>query len=665
LLLPGLSLGVATAPVKIELLDVRKIWDQAPHNAFTDLVRWNDCFYCAFREGRGHVSTDGKIRILESKDADQWQPTGLVSLEGYDLRDAHLSVTPQGGLMLLGGAAPRKQDNQPAPTGTFVSFSKDGKTFGSPQIAINPGRWLWCVTWHKGKAYGISYPADDNKPFLELLTSSDGIDFQPYVPKLFGEGYPSEVTLRFDSNDTCFALVRRDQIQGQPNSAMLGVSGPNYTKWQWHDLGPEFNGFGGPNLVQIAGGYWIGAGRMHDGGAHTALTYIDVKNGTMTKLLKLPSGGDTSYPGLVWYEGTLYVSYYSSHEGKTSIYLAKAIVIQTPAEISAISSPDANSVFGAQSNPTKDPIGGGKGYSRITTSKDYVVKTYEELIASLKKATSGQVVYIADDVELDITGKEKIVVPAGVTIASGRGQGSSQGALLYTNDLAASPMLLVAGQKVRITGIRLQGPDQERRTEQMQKLYEQGQYYSIPNSDGIICEHPDLEVDNCELWGWSHAAVFLNRGASNAHIHHNHIHHNQRSGLGYGVCLDQANALIEGNLFDWCRHHIAGTGSPGTSYEARYNLVLENANSHSFDMHGGADRGDGTDIAGDSILIHHNTFRATSVPAVVIRGRPTLSAEIHHNWFLHPDAQKAILQTNAAGNMNIYDNKFGPMELLK
>jgi hypothetical protein len=43
----------------------------------------------------------------------------------------------------------------------------------------------------------------------------------------------------------------------------------------------------------------------------------------MTKLIKLPSGGDTSYPGLVWHKNMLYVSYYSSHEGKTSIYLAK------------------------------------------------------------------------------------------------------------------------------------------------------------------------------------------------------------------------------------------------------------------------------------------------------------------------------------------------------
>ena len=37
-------------------------------------------------------------------------------------------------------------------------------------------------------------------------------------------------------------------------------------------------------------------------------------------LLTLPSGGDTSYPGLVWHDGLLWVSYYSSHEGKAAIY---------------------------------------------------------------------------------------------------------------------------------------------------------------------------------------------------------------------------------------------------------------------------------------------------------------------------------------------------------
>jgi len=317
------SLTFAAVPLKVEVIEIKKIWDKAPHSAFTDLLRWNDTFYCAFREGRGHVSTDGKIRVLESKDTNHWHSAALIALDGFDLRDAHLSVTPDGRLMLLGGAAPRKKDNQSAPTGSFACFSHDGKQWTKPQIVVNPGRWLWCVTWYKGKAYGVSYTAGKGRPYIDLLVSNDGINFQSHVPKLFEKGYPNEVTLRFDTDGTCYAIVRRDRHGTDPSTALLGISKPNYKQWQFKDLGPDFNGFGGPNLIKIPSGHWIAAGRMHQGGSHTALTYIDVKNGTMTRLIKLPSGGDTSYPGLLWHNDMLYVSYYSSHEGKTSIYLAK------------------------------------------------------------------------------------------------------------------------------------------------------------------------------------------------------------------------------------------------------------------------------------------------------------------------------------------------------
>jgi hypothetical protein len=639
------SLSPAAAPVRLELLEAKRIWDAGSHNAFTDLVRWKGTFYCAFREGRGHVSTDGKIRVIQSNDADNWESAQLIELAGYDLRDAHLSVTPDGRLMLLGGAAPRKNDNQSAPTGTFACFSQDGSNWTKPQIVVEPGRWLWCVTWHEGKAYGVSYAAGEGKPYLDLLVSSDGVNYTKHVEKLFGQGYPTEVTLRFDQDGTCYALVRRDRSANTASSAMLGISAGDYTQWKWHDLGAEFNGFGGPNFIRLPGGRWIGAGRMHQGGAHTALTHVDVGNGTMTALLKLPSGGDTSYPGLLWHDNVLYVSYYSSHEGKTSIYLAKVKV-----------TPSGND-FGAEANPTGNPIGGGRGYTAILKVRSPVTSE-QQLRAALADAKAGDIVFLDGQAEIDLTGKPALTIPAGVTLAGDRGNQGAQGALLYSTDLATSPMILVGGDGVRITGLRLRGPDQQRRTEQMSKLYKAGRYYSIPNSDAIICSHANLNVDNCELYGWSHAAVFLKAGATGAHIHHNYMHHNQRSGLGYGVCLDQADALIEANLFDFCRHHIAGTGRPGTSYEARHNLVLENANGHSFDMHGGRDRKDGTDIAGDWIKIHHNTFRATSVPAVVIRGRPTETAEIHHNRFLHADAKAAVRQTNATGNLTVHQNQY-------
>src|SRR5436305_2048927 len=65
-LLVSTSLLAMATPPKTELISVKKIWDQAPHCAFTDLAYWRGHFVCAFREGRAHVATDGKIRVLSS-----------------------------------------------------------------------------------------------------------------------------------------------------------------------------------------------------------------------------------------------------------------------------------------------------------------------------------------------------------------------------------------------------------------------------------------------------------------------------------------------------------------------------------------------------------------------------------------------------------------------
>jgi hypothetical protein len=307
------------SPPAATLLEIKSIWHEAPHNAFTDLIRWHDRFVCAFREGRGHVSSDGKIRILTSPDGGKWQSSAVVELAGYDLRDACLSIAPDERLMLLGGASPRPRDGETAPTGTVVAFSDDAATWTQPSQVVEPGRWLWRVAWHDGKAYGISYAAGTAERSTALLTSGDGLKFRPLVPKLLDDGYPTEAVLRFDEEGRLFCLQRRDG-RSPANSAMLGTSRPPYRTWQWHDLGAFF---GGPNLIKIPKGPWIAAGRIiTDVGPKTALAWLDVENRSLTPILELPSGGDTSYPGLVWHDDRLWVSYYSSHEGKASIYLA-------------------------------------------------------------------------------------------------------------------------------------------------------------------------------------------------------------------------------------------------------------------------------------------------------------------------------------------------------
>jgi hypothetical protein len=297
-------------------------------------------------------------------------------------------------------------------------------------------------------------------------------------------------------------------------------------------------------------------------------------------------------------------------------------------------------VYGADAKPTSDPLGGGVGYSAIVdpVSADFTVSTRSELLNALDNAVSGQIVYVTDGASIDLTGDQDIAIPAGVTLASGRGRDRSLGALIYSDALETYPLFTAAGEGVRVTGLRLQGPDPDKRTEQMKWLDAQGLYYDIPNSYGITSQYSHLTVDNCELFGWSFAAIEFERydqpGTHDNHIHHNYIHHNQRDGLGYGVSMNGrggSDALIEVNVFDFNRHSVQGTrGTPTASYEARYNLVADG-----FDMHGGNDISDASVPAGGYVKAHHNTFWGSDLPAVGIRGIPTEGVWVYGNWAVY------------------------------
>ena len=78
---------------------------------------------------------------------------------------------------------------------------------------------------------------------------------------------------------------------------------------------------GGPNFIRLPNGeLWAGS-RNYGDEYRTVLARMT--RTTYEPVLTLPSGGDTSYPGMVWHQGLLWMSYYSSHEGKSSIYLAR------------------------------------------------------------------------------------------------------------------------------------------------------------------------------------------------------------------------------------------------------------------------------------------------------------------------------------------------------
>ena len=91
------------------------------------------------------------------------------------------------------------------------------------------------------------------------------------------------------------------------------------TTWTWRETPQQI---GGPNFIRLPDGALWASGRSYPGGPKTAVGRLTL-DGVYDPALTLPSGGDSSYAGMVWRDGLLWVSYYASHEGKTAIYLAR------------------------------------------------------------------------------------------------------------------------------------------------------------------------------------------------------------------------------------------------------------------------------------------------------------------------------------------------------
>ena len=303
------------------IISVERIWDRAVHNAFTGLIDFNGKLYCTFRESDGHVSEiNGTIRVIASDDGQNWYSVAHLVERGTDLRDPQLSITHDNRIMLniagsvytngkLEGMIPK------------VSFSdNEGMNFSVPVKIIIDDKvktgldWLWRATWNQGKAFATIYQPGKDKS-VHLIVSEDGITYK--FISTFNVNGGNETTLRFTPDNKMIAVVRRDKER----NGSIGISEPPYNNWKWNEL--EYR-LGGPDLMILKDGTMICASREYppDHNEKTILAKVDL-DGSFTKLLTFPSGGDCSYPGLVMRDDLLYMSYYSSHEEKTAIYLAK------------------------------------------------------------------------------------------------------------------------------------------------------------------------------------------------------------------------------------------------------------------------------------------------------------------------------------------------------
>jgi len=319
---------------EVEVKDVRRVFYNGEHNAFTDLIRWKNRFWLTFRScPDGHlVYPTSAILVLSSPDAKEWKEEYRFSVPQRDVRDPHF-LAFKGRLFIYtgtwfsgAGKLPRDQYDLNRHLG-YAVWTDDGNKWNGPrQMEGTYGHYIWRAVAYNGKAYLCgrrkkAYASGAGEGGIvesALLESDDGLVWK--FRSLFQENRGDETAFLFEPNGDLLAISRT--AGGQP--AQLIQSRPPYSEWTRKDF-PFY--IGGP-LVAMWGNRCLVGGRRSAGkGPKTALYWLV---GDELKLFAiLPSGGDNSYPGFVALNKQQgIVSWYSSHEkdsaGKTitAIYMA-------------------------------------------------------------------------------------------------------------------------------------------------------------------------------------------------------------------------------------------------------------------------------------------------------------------------------------------------------
>ncbi|MEX2016775.1 MAG: hypothetical protein WD873_09025, partial [Candidatus Hydrogenedentales bacterium] len=179
-----LLLAVAPAHAQSRVDWMAAVAEDGRHNAFTDLVRWNDQYYVCYRAGAAHNSMDGEIWIMRSPDMRNWTQTGRIDTLGDD-RDPHFATTDDTLYVYFGTwSLVFGEGDEPPERGTVrshVATSQDGTTWSDVRAIYDGGFWVWRIRHINGAFLGAAYtavrPAPDVRE-LRLLRSTDGFNWE-------------------------------------------------------------------------------------------------------------------------------------------------------------------------------------------------------------------------------------------------------------------------------------------------------------------------------------------------------------------------------------------------------------------------------------------------------------------------------------------------------
>ena len=145
----------------VRVANVRRVFHNGEHNAFTDLIRFRDKFYLTFRScPDGHmVHPTASIIILESDDANAWRPVHQFRVALRDTRDPHF-LSFRDRLFVYTGTwysgqttLPRDKYDLNQHLG-YAAWSSDGRQWHSPILLEGTfGHYIWRAAAFGDKAY--------------------------------------------------------------------------------------------------------------------------------------------------------------------------------------------------------------------------------------------------------------------------------------------------------------------------------------------------------------------------------------------------------------------------------------------------------------------------------------------------------------------------------
>jgi len=302
------------------------LWDKSAHCAFTDLIEYENKYYCAFREASGHIPSSsklyGKIRILESKNGQEWYPSLYIGDENYDLRDPKFSITPNNQLIISYGCSALNEENKLTFQKTMIASISTNLLTNNNQLSIETTHnikisnnhnilsrfWLWKIVWHKNIAYGVAYSSPNNPV---LVSSKDGINFEVLTEIV---NNTNEADIHFSANDDMTIIIRSNSSNGH-----LGKAQYPYKEWDWHMLNQPI---ASPKIIEIKNDLFV-TGRGNRGGN---MLYHVRNNNILDPIYIFPGEGDSAYPGAIQVGDQLWISYYTTNNKRSAIYLSKIAI---------------------------------------------------------------------------------------------------------------------------------------------------------------------------------------------------------------------------------------------------------------------------------------------------------------------------------------------------